>query len=100
MPRLGAHLVMVSLLLAAPVLAAAEPTQPGDPIGSVKMLADGTLSLHLRSVQCDGQVAESQTMVRRDQPNYQAILDHVGGLGPSEEKTVRAWPVAPCSARW
>jgi hypothetical protein len=91
---------MASLLLATPVvLAAAEPTRTGDPIGSVKMLGDGTLSLHLRSVQCDGRVAESQTMVRRDQPNYQDLLDHVGRLGPSEEKTVRAWPVAPCSAK-
>ena len=90
---------MAALLLAAmPTRADERPTQTGDPIGSVKMLPDEALSVHLRSVQCDGTVAESQTVLRRGQPDYQAVLDHVGGLKPSEEKSVRAWPVALCPA--
>jgi hypothetical protein len=73
-----------------------KPTQTGDPIGTATMLPDGSLQLHLRSVQCDGTIAEGELTIPSSAKNYQDIIGHVGGLKRLESKTVLAWPVAPC----
>jgi hypothetical protein len=82
-----------------PVLAAERPTQTGDPIGVITMLADRSLQMKLRSVQCDGTIAEGEMTVLPDQNNYQSLIDHVGGLSPSETKVVLAWPDEPCPSK-
>lgn len=74
------------------------PTQIGDPIGTVTMHSDGSLLMNLLSVGCTDLIAEAQLKVTTDQMNYKDILDHVGGLKPSETKTVLAWPSKPCNS--
>jgi hypothetical protein len=83
-------------LMVSTAIAAEKPTQTGDPIGTVAMLPDGSLQMHLRSVQCNGMIAEGEPKILPKAENYQSIIDHVGGLKPMETKTVLAWPEAPC----
>jgi hypothetical protein len=92
--RLAAALVALSL--SGSQVTAAEPTQTGDDIGVVTMMSDRSLHLRMRSVECNGTVAEGQWTVMPDKPGYQVMLDHVGGLNPTETKSVKAWPTVPC----
>jgi hypothetical protein len=64
------------------------PTRTGDIIGSVVMRPDHSLSMRLRSVQCDGTLAEGILEIKPAEDNYQVVIDHVGGLQPSETKPV------------
>jgi hypothetical protein len=73
-----------------------EPTKTGDTIGTITMRPDRSLHLRLRSVQCDGTLAEGEFDIKRTQANYQSTIDHVGGLKPNETKFVPAWPTPPC----
>jgi len=73
------------------------PTKTGDIIGSVTMRPDRSLHMILRSVQCDGRVAEGTFDIQPDQKDYQSTIDHVGGLRPNETKPVPAWPTPECS---
>lgn len=79
--------------------AMADPTQTGDTIGIVTMLSDRSLHMRLRSVECNGTIAEGQMTVSPDRSDYQAILDHVGELKPGETKPVPAWPTEPCPSK-
>ena len=72
------------------------PTRTGDIIGSVVMRSDRSLSMRLRSVQCDGTLAEGSLDIKPAEGNYQLVIDHVGGLQPNETKPVPAWPTSPC----
>ena len=82
------------LLLA---VAVAEPaTKTGDIIGVATMLPDRSIQMQLRSVQCDGMIAESVMTVRPEEPSYADIVTHVGGLNPSEKKPIPAWPTEAC----
>jgi hypothetical protein len=94
----AAALAIAAVLAAAAVAQSAEPTKTGDIIGSVTMLPDRSLHMRLYSVQCDGTIAEGSLDMKPTQPNYQATIDHVGGLEPDETKPVPAWPTPPCPA--
>jgi hypothetical protein len=83
-------------LTAAGALADEPPTRTGDVIGTVFMRPDLSLSIRLRSVQCDGTLAEGILDLKPGEPNYQVVIDHVGGLQPNETKPVPAWPTHPC----
>ena len=98
---LAAVLVLAgsSAIAADRVTPPAKPTQTGDQIGTVTMLADRSLVMRLRSVECDGKIAESQMTIRQEQRNYQSTIDLVGGLKPSETKPILAGPLEPCPAR-
>jgi hypothetical protein len=72
------------------------PTRTGDAIGTVLMRPDLSLSIRLRSVQCDGTLAEGNLDLKPGEPNYQVVIDHVGGLQPNETKPVPAWPTRSC----
>jgi hypothetical protein len=88
------------IFLGSPAVASyPTPTKTGDPIGSVTMNADGSLVMDLSSVQCDGMIAEGRINVRPADSNYQEILNHVGGLKPSETKVVLAWPTPACASK-
>jgi hypothetical protein len=52
--------------------------------------------MRLRSVQCDGTLAEGILEIKPAEENYQVVIDHVGGLQPNETKPVPAWPTSPC----
>lgn len=87
--------MILSILLLAATMA--EPaTKTGDIIGVATMLPDRSIEMQLRSVQCDGTIAESVTAVRPEDRGYSDIVIHVGGLSPSEKKPVRAWPIEAC----
>jgi hypothetical protein len=89
--------VLTALGLAvAGALAEEPPTRTGDIIGTVFMRPDLSLSIRLRSVQCDGELAEGILDIKPGEPNYQVVIDHVGGLLPNETKPVPAWPTRPC----
>src|ERR1700722_18125125 len=92
----AASLLAVSLVAATPALSLEKPTQTGDPIGTVTMLPGGAIKMHLRSVQCDGTIAEGAPTILPSDKNYRDIIAHVGGLKPLETKTMPAWPVPPC----
>jgi len=88
----------LAIVLAAAALAGSgePPTKTGDIIGSVTMQPDRSLYMMLRSVQCDGTIAEGTFDIKPAQANYQSTIDHVNGLQPNETKPVRAWPTPPC----
>jgi hypothetical protein len=96
--RLAIVLATAAVLTAAVVAESAEPTKTGDIIGSVTMRPDRSLHVRIHSVQCDGTIADGTFDIERTQPNYQATIDHVGGLTPDETKPVAAWPTQPCPA--
>jgi hypothetical protein len=93
------RLVIVSAAFAVAVAVADEaPTRTGDIIGSVVMRPDRSLSMRLRSVQCDGTLAEGILDIKPAEGNYQVVIDHVGGLQPNETKPAPAWPTSPCAS--
>jgi hypothetical protein len=85
-----------SALTVAGALADEPATRTRDVIGTVFMRPDLSLSIRLRSVQCDGTLAEGILDLKPGEPNYQVVIDHVGGLQPNETKPVPAWPTHPC----
>ncbi len=92
-------LVCFSLLLllalgAARPPAAAEPAATPRYIGTAHMSASGKIVLHLRA-SSGGTVGHSIMTYAPDDPQYRAILDHVGPLAPGESKPVRPWPDPP-----
>jgi hypothetical protein len=85
-----------AVLTLAPAWAAETPTRNGDTVGIATMHADGTITMRLRSVQCNGSIAEGLMKVGRGQADYQSILDHIGGMKTGESKPIPAWPEPPC----
>jgi hypothetical protein len=93
---------LATIFLSGPQLAAAEgprPTQTGDQIGIATMLADRSLHMRLRSVDCKGTISEGEWTISPDRPDYRSTLDHVGDLKPTETRPVKAWPTEPCPAK-
>ena len=87
-------MVHLILLLAATIVEPA--TKTGDIIGIATMLPNRAIEMQLRSVQCDGTIAESVTTVRPEDRDYSDIVAHIGGLSPSEKKPIPAWPTEAC----
>jgi len=78
--------------LAGAALAADQSSQPIpcediDSVGQAKMSADGTITLHLRSLWPDP-IAESELVFLPDDPQYEEIKHHLGGIKPGESKPV------------
>ena len=91
---------MMAAVLIAAVLAKAEPpTQNGDHIGVAKMHGDGRITLQLRSVECNGMIAEGVTETRAGDAHYRKTIDWLGGLLPGQTKSVIARDVPPCPRR-
>ncbi len=61
-------------------------------IGTATMSADGTITLRLTATLPDGSVGEGVLEYAPGDPDYQMILDHIGGIEPGEEKPVRPFP--------
>lgn len=78
--------------LAAPAVAA-EP-EP-DYVGVATMLPDGTIHMRLRGQLPGGGVAEGEVDYQPDSPDYQQVLEHLGGLKPGETKLMKPWPDDP-----
>jgi hypothetical protein len=63
------------------------PCNDIDSVGRAKMSADGTITLQLRSLWPDP-VAESELVFAPDDPQYEEIKHHLGGIKPGESKPV------------
>jgi hypothetical protein len=63
------------------------PCEDIDSVGRAKMAADGTITLQLRSLWPDP-IAESELVFPPDDPQYEEIKHHLGGIKPGESKPV------------
>jgi hypothetical protein len=86
-------LVLLALGAARPPTAA-EPSAIPRYIGTAHMSAEGKIVLHLRA-SSGGTVGHSIMTYAPDNPQYRAILDHVGPLAPGGTVSVKPWPAKP-----
>jgi hypothetical protein len=63
------------------------------------MLPDGTIHLRLRAPLPGGGSGEGEFDYPPGDPDYLAILAHLGGLKPGETKPVSPWPDNPPEKR-
>lgn len=56
-------------------------------IGTAEMANDGTITLHLQSLWPDP-VAEGEIVYAPDDPQYDEIKKHLGGIAPGDKKPV------------
>jgi hypothetical protein len=63
------------------------PCDDIDSVGRAKMSTDGTITLQLRSL-WPNPIAETQLVYAPDDPQYDEIKHHLGGLKPGESKPV------------
>jgi hypothetical protein len=89
-------LLVTVLLLPSLSYAQHRPSETGDVIGAVTMLADGTLEVHSREVSCRRQVVETTKKVEPSDKDYASFMGRVGGLQPLQTKPLTEWPTVPC----
>jgi hypothetical protein len=94
MVRLALGVVLAGCLAGAGWCA--ENPQTAKSIGVATMLANGTILVGVGGP--DGLRARAVLMVEPGDTNYQAIIDHVGGLKPGETKPIPPWPDQPAPA--
>ncbi len=78
---LGLLLVRATLMAQAPLPAS---------IGVATMTQDGTITLRLRA-EDGGKIGEGNLTYRRGNPQYDEVLQHIGGIKPGETKSVPPW---------
>ncbi len=61
-------------------------------IGTARLLDDGTILLQLRAEGPNGLLGDGQISYPTGHPNYQEVMQHLGGLRKGEEKLVPPWP--------
>jgi len=66
------------------------PCSAIDSIGTAEMANDGTITLHLRSLWPDP-IAEGELVYAPDDPQYEDIKQHLGGIAPGDVKPVKPW---------
>jgi hypothetical protein len=66
------------------------PCEAVESIGSADMAADGTITLRLRSLS-PNPIAEGVLTYAPDDPQYEDIKQHLGGIAPGETKPVKPW---------
>ena len=66
------------------------PCEDIDSIGTAKMAADGTITLQLRSLG-PGPIAEGELVYATDDPQYDEIKHHLGGIAAGQSKPVPPW---------
>jgi hypothetical protein len=79
-------------LLAAVAVAPIARADDTVPIGTATMTADGTITLWLRAELPKGGEAHGTIVYQTDNPQYQDVLRHIGGLKPGETKLIKPWP--------
>lgn len=83
---------VLAAMLALPGAASSQQATPSDtPIGTARMMADGTIVLDLLA-RGRGASGDARLTYPLGDPQYQAILRHLGGLQPGEIKPVRPFP--------
>ncbi|MBV9570754.1 MAG: hypothetical protein JO056_05895 [Alphaproteobacteria bacterium] len=88
--------VLVMVLASTSAISKPEPTKTGDIIGEVTMLGDGSLQMHLSSVDCEGRIAEAIQKYQPSDKGYISALEQVGGLERLQTKPLKAGPLEPC----
>lgn len=71
---------------------AAPAADPSAPIGSASMDQNRIIYLQLRAEGPDGALGDAMFTYKPDDPRYQEIIKHVGGLEPGQSKPVPPWP--------
>jgi hypothetical protein len=66
------------------------PCEAIDSVGTANMAADGTITLQLRSLWPDP-IAEGQLVYAPDDPQYDEIKRHLGGIAAGQSKPVPPW---------
>jgi hypothetical protein len=66
------------------------PCDDIDNVGRAKMSSDGTITLQLRSL-WPNPIAETQLVYAPDDPQYEEIMHHLGGIKPGESKPIPPW---------
>jgi hypothetical protein len=66
------------------------PCSAIDSIGTAEMSNDGTITLPLRSLWPDP-IAEGELTYAPDDPQYEDIKQHLGGITPGQPKPVKPW---------
>lgn len=61
-------------------------------IGVAMMKVDGTITLQLRAESDDGSVGDAYFEYPPSDPEYQNIIDHLGGIEAGQQKPVPPWP--------
>jgi hypothetical protein len=90
--RLGKFIVAIGLLLVCTgSWGQSNSDQRPQYIGKASMSADGTIALSL-FMTGDGKHADAQFTYKTNDPNYQMIIRHVGGIKPGEIKPVPPFP--------
>ena len=62
-----------------------------DSIGAATMKPDGTIILRLRA-EGSHTIGDGTVEYAPNNPHYQEVLQHLGGLHPGETKSVPPWP--------
>ena len=91
--------VLALLLIGCAHSQGPRPTQNGDTIGGVTMLADGTIRQSLLSYECNGMAAHGSFDIAPGTVGHKAILERYGALRPGESKPIIASNVKPCPKR-
>lgn len=89
-------------LLVSGVIGGAGPAMAKDCsfFGIASMEPDSTIRIRFRAPFPDcGGFAEGTLQYKPDDPHYQEVLRHIGGLRPGETKVVPPWPDDPPPAR-
>jgi len=66
------------------------PCAAVESIGTAEMAADGTITLRLRSLS-PNPIAEGVLTYAPDDPQYEDIKKHLGGIAPGDTKPVKPW---------
>lgn len=86
--RRWAFLTATALLCACSSI----PDTPPASIGSATMSEDRVIRLQLRAEGAGGALGDALLVYAPDDPNYEEVLAHLGGLAPGETKPVPPWP--------
>jgi hypothetical protein len=66
------------------------PCEAYQSIGAAHMDADGAITLYIHTLP-PGPIGEGELHYAPDDPRYQEIVTHLGGIKPGETKNVRPW---------
>ncbi len=66
-------------------------TEEQQSIGQATMTPDGTIHLFLRAEGPGGERGDAMFDYEKSNPEYQEILQHIGGISVGEKKPVPPW---------
>lgn len=63
-------------------------------VGNAYMKDDGTLEMTFRTIGPGGIIGEAYKVLAPDDPQYAAMVKHLGGIGPGEGRAIPPFPAA------